>query len=458
MLRHHFISPHHLFAYKIRVSPLFVLNIYHRFELFYGPYICRYRLKYSDHDKVYVGLYIKRKGKDAELNKLLERMYLQNAPQSLVSIAIIWIYYSQFINQGTKAVLICTCYSAIYLFMIWSPKRWLSAPRYTLVSIVLIGTVLLLHFLDAGFPGDKLLWPLVFLLAVAPGKFISTTSLQAIATIVVILELSWINTFPYETLLALGGLYIGIRGRSLFREVYQINKEHLVQLDKTHEELKAVHAELQEATLHSMQYAALTERTRLAREIHDGLGHQMTSLIVQLQALELMLPNDPYTAANTVTELLKIARKGMEEIRVTVREWTSDEKGLGIIALRGLLSQTAANSQIRFKLKEEGEFSEWPEDISIVIYRILQESITNVLRHSGASEVEVCIQESERELSLVVSDNGRFSDDTSSQNGFGVKGMIERCQAVGGTCTFSTNRQGGLKVKANIPLTNLVPA
>jgi signal transduction histidine kinase len=392
------------------------------------------------------------------LNKLLERTYLQNAPQSLVSIAIIWIYFRQFANQGPTALLICACYSAIYLFMIWSPKRWWSAPKYTLVSIVLIGTVLLLHFLDAGFPGDKLLWPLVFLLAVAPGKFIRTTSLQAIATIVVILELSWINSFPYETLLALGGLYIGMRGQSLFREVYRINKEQLVRLDKTHEELKAVHAELQEATLHSMQYAALSERTRLAREIHDGLGHQMTSLIVQLQALELMLPNDPHTAANTVNELLKIARKGMEEVRVTVHDWASDEKGLGIIALRGLLSQTAANSQIRFQFKEEGEVSEWPEDISIVIYRILQESITNVMRHSGASEVEVCIQETERELSLVVSDNGRFSDDTSSQNGFGVKGMIERCQSVGGTCTFSTNWQGGLMVKAIIPLTNLVSA
>jgi signal transduction histidine kinase len=392
------------------------------------------------------------------LNKLLERMYLQNAPQILVSIAIIWIYYRQFANQGPTALLISTCYSAIYLYMIWSPKRWWSAPRYTLVSIVLIGTVLLLHFLYSGFPGDKLLWPLVFLLAVAPEKFIRTTSLLAVATIVVILELSWINMFPYETMFALGGLFIGIRGRSLLREVYRINKEQLVWLDKAHEELKAAHAELQEATLHSMQYAALTERTRLAREIHDGLGHQMTSLIVQLQALELMLPNDPHTAANTVTELLKIARKGMEEVRVTVREWASDEKGLGIIALRGLLSQTMMNSQIKFQLNEKGEFSEWSEDISIIIYRILQESITNVMRHSGASEVVVCIQETEQELSLVVSDNGRFADNTSSQNGFGVKGMIERCQSVGGTCIFSTNRQGGLKVKAIIPLTNLVSA
>lgn len=68
---------------------------------------------------------------------------------------------------------------------------------------------------------------------------------------------------------------------------------HLQELNKAHQELQEAHAELQEATMHSMKYAALEERMRLAREIHDGLGHQLTSLIVQLQALEIMLPGEP---------------------------------------------------------------------------------------------------------------------------------------------------------------------
>ncbi|MGH0590576.1 sensor histidine kinase [Bacillus mycoides] len=235
---------------------------------------------------------------------------------------------------------------------------------------------------------------------------------------------------------------------TLLREAYRVHQEQLL-------EIKTAHAKLQKSTLQSIQYAALTERTRIAREIHDGLGHQMTSLIVQLQALELMLPNASQTSKKTVTQLLKTARAGMAEIRITVQEWTNDEKVFGIIALRGLISQVAANSAIQFSVKEEGTFSDWSENISISIFRILQESITNVIRHSNASTVYVHIQEDTEELSLIISDNGRFTNNDSFNSGFGVKGMVERCKAVGGTCTFSTNEHGGLKSKFTIPLTNL---
>jgi signal transduction histidine kinase len=86
-----------------------------------------------------------------------------------------------------------------------------------------------------------------------------------------------------------------------------------------------------------MRYAALEERTRLAREIHDGIGHQLTSLIVQLQALEIMLPNNPEDASRAVTQMLGISRRAMAEVRLAVREWSSDEMGLGLVALKGLV-------------------------------------------------------------------------------------------------------------------------
>ncbi|MBJ8204948.1 sensor histidine kinase [Bacillus cereus] len=358
--------------------------------------------------------------------------------------------------------MLCICYITIYLFLFWVPKRWWSAPKYIFISTLLISTVVGFRLLGVDYSGAMLLWPLVYLLAISPAKFALTTALQAFITIVAILVILWINNFPnidlyalYAALFAISGVYIGIRGWSLLKESYQINQEQLIELEQIHEELKTTHAELQKATLQSMQYATFTERTRIAREIHDGLGHQMTSLIVQLQALELMLPNDPQTATKTVNQLLKIARLGMEEIRITVHEWENDEKGLGIIALRGFISQTASNSKIQFHLKEESEFSEWPENISITMFRILQESITNVIRHSGANEVEICIRENEQNLSLLISDNGRFANKDSFQNGFGMRGMIERCQSVRGTCTFTTNVHGGLTVATSIPLTHL---
>lgn len=386
------------------------------------------------------------------MNKLLGHSIFSNRFKVIASIAIIWIFYGLYPHQGQGALVICTFYVGMYLLMIWIPKRWWTSLKYLFITVILIGTSLVIFFGHISLFNDKLLWPLICLLAIAPTKFILPTLFLAIATIIVIVGFSWTNQFPYETLLALVGIYIGIRGRSLLREAEQVNHEQFLELKKMHEKLKAAHAELQEATLQSMQYAALTERTRIAREIHDGLGHQMTSLIVQLQALELMLPNDPNTAEKTVTELLNIARKGMGEIRMSVREWANDEKGLGIIAIKGFISQVSANSNIHFQLKEEGEFSEWSEDISIAIFRILQESVTNVIRHSEASKVEVYISENERKLSLIVSDNGKLKDKALLQKGFGITGIIERCKSVGGTCTFSINPNGGLKILVRIPL------
>lgn len=354
------------------------------------------------------------------------------------------------------------CYITIYSFLFWVPKPWWSASKYMLISTLLISTVVAMYLLDLGYSSTLLLWPLVYLLAISPAKFILTTALQAFVTIVALLVILWINSFPNGDFFSLCALFIFLIGvytvgrvLSLLKETLQINQEQFLELEQIHEELKATHAELQKSTLQSMQYATFTERSRIAREIHDGLGHQMTSLIVQLQALELMLPNDPQTARKTVNQLLKIARLGMEEIRITVHEWENDEKGLGIIALRGFISQTASNSKIQFHLKEESEFSEWPENISITMFRILQESITNVIRHSGANEVEICIRENEQNLSLIISDNGRFANKDSFKNGFGIRGMIERCQSVSGTCTFTTNVHGGLTVTTSIPLTHL---
>jgi signal transduction histidine kinase len=85
--------------------------------------------------------------------------------------------------------------------------------------------------------------------------------------------------------------------------------QHLRALGIAHEELHQAHAELQEAAVRSMRYAALEERVRLSSEIHDGVGHQLTSLIIQLQALELMLPDDVEQASAVVPEMIVVARR-----------------------------------------------------------------------------------------------------------------------------------------------------
>ncbi|WP_158289555.1 sensor histidine kinase [Paenibacillus flagellatus] len=251
--------------------------------------------------------------------------------------------------------------------------------------------------------------------------------------------------FSYGALLAAVLMYVAVRSQSLLRAAHQTNRKQL-------ERLKAAYSELQQTSVQAMGYAALSERARLARDIHDGLGHQMTSLIVQLQALKWMIPKDPVEAVNSVDEMLKVARKGMDEVRYAVKEWSDDEKGLGPVALKGLISQTEAHSRLRIRYNEIGPIGDWPVACSTILYRILQEALTNILKHADANRVDIVVEEAKEKVKLLIMDDGRFSGEKPLDAGFGLNGMIDRCQSAGGSIAFSPNSPSGLRIEAVIPL------
>ncbi|MCX2808792.1 histidine kinase [Bacillus sp. ChL18] len=228
----------------------------------------------------------------------------------------------------------------LYFVLLWARETWWSGIKYAVISLLIIAIELILNDVY-GITDATLLCPLVWILATVYDKYKYLSSILPLLTIVVLIRKIWKNA-------------------------YRMKELHLQEINKAHQELKEAHAELQEAAMHSMKYAALEERIRLAREIHDGLGHQLTSLIVQLQALEIMLPDEPKRASEVTTQLLQIARQAMAEVRISVREWSSDEMGLGIIALKGLVSQIQGRSSIQFNFVQESKISEWPNETSIV--------------------------------------------------------------------------------------------
>jgi signal transduction histidine kinase len=283
------------------------------------------------------------------------------------------------------------------------------------------------------------------MLGVADPKWNRSTVTLAVFTVCLIFAMMLVDKVSYGALIAAVLMYIAVRNQSLLREAHRTNRKQL-------EQLNTAYSELQQTSVQAMGYAALTERTRLARDIHDGFGHQMTSLIVQLQALKLMIPQDPAGAANSVDETLKVARKGMDEVRLAVKEWSDDEKGLGPIALKGLVSQIEANSMVQIQYKEIGPIGGWPVECSVILYRILQEALTNILKHADAKQVNIVVEEENEHVKLLITDDGYFSDEKPLNFGFGLNGMIERCKSAGGSIVFSANSPNGLKIQAVIPL------
>jgi len=96
--------------------------------------------------------------------------------------------------------------------------------------------------------------------------------------------------------------------------------------------------------------------------------------------------------------------------------------------------------------------ADWSNAVSIALYRIVQEGLTNVLRHSTATEVKVKITEQDEQVLLTLADNGRYDEDPHLNFGFGTKGMVERAKALGGSCAFLKNEDGGLTIRAVLPM------
>lgn len=347
-----------------------------------------------------------------------------------------------------------------YLVFIWGRRREWTIGKYIGLSVFMICGMLFLHCrlhsLDPGVGGGEitstLIWPLVWLLASTPQQRLLSSSVLALGALAAILTVNLSSPEPYDQLLGPIALYFWVRGITSFKESHQVSKQHLDELREAHFLLQKAHHDLQEATVQSMHYAALSERTRLARDIHDGIGHHLTSLIVQLQALELMLPEQPEKAAEQVPIMLSVARKAMGEVRFAVRDWNEDDSGLGLIALKGLIGQCAAQTSIRFHFEcDEERLPELPLDTCTTLYRVLQEALTNMIKHSGATSGCVFLEEKDQRIILTVSDDGMYTEDIPLTPDFGMIGMKTRCEERGGSFSYAVNPPHGMIIRADIP-------
>jgi len=289
----------------------------------------------------------------------------------------------------------------------------------------------------------------------------------AIVTVTFILQIvyegaSW-ESLLRQDLFIYVGLYALLRmiriNRSKQREQQQHAEELKIihaELADTHAKLQRAHEELEQATVQSLRYAVLEERSRIARDIHDSIGHRLTSVIVQLQALPYVLKSDPAESERIVRTVLEVARSCMQEVRSVVHEMGTDESGAGIVSLRSLVQQTSVvpgAPQIILNIEEHASRQqEWPPQIAAALYRCLQEALTNTIRHAQAHQVEITIKQSGSNLALSYRDDGILKPGEPLQEGFGLGGIRKRCRDVGGECIIAVREPHGIAIDIALPL------
>jgi signal transduction histidine kinase len=217
-------------------------------------------------------------------------------------------------------------------------------------------------------------------------------------------------------------------------------------------ELAATRAEL--ASL-SRAAGVLTERERLAREIHDTLAQGYTSVLLLLEAVQTALDTDPAAARRHLDRARATARENLAEARALVAELTPPDLSQTSLpeALRRIVERVDTEAGLRAAFEVAGTPYGLPADHEVTLLRSAQEALTNVRRHAGAGRVEVSLAYAPGGVSLRVRDDGGgFDVERSGEGGYGLAGMRARAGQVGGALSIVSAPGQGTAVRVDIPV------
>lgn len=199
----------------------------------------------------------------------------------------------------------------------------------------------------------------------------------------------------------------------------------------------------------------LEERDKISKELHDTIGHTMTSLIMGMETLR---PHLPDAEVNRLDILLHMARGGLNETRGIVHSWAQSSRDwLTTLesSFRELIEQFQQSTGVIVKLRIYGKEYELSRSRKITLYRCLQEALTNAVRHGGASLIQVGLYFEETQIRMQVEDNGNGNQDI--EFGFGLQSMKERLEALHGRLSLHCLDEGGVAVICCLPHQTVLP-
>jgi len=198
------------------------------------------------------------------------------------------------------------------------------------------------------------------------------------------------------------------------------------------------------------------ERRRIGRELHDGLNQQLAMFAVELGLLARMVPAEASELAQAILNLRHRAEGLSEDLRdITHQLHPAVLEHLGLVyALRSLCDEFTRNKSIYIVYEVEQEIDRIPPDIAICLYRITQEALRNIARHSGAPEAQVTIGKSPKQVQLSIVDQGiGFDPATVRTSGLGLVSMGERVRIVGGDIQIQSSPKEGTAIRIRVPIT-----
>jgi signal transduction histidine kinase len=254
---------------------------------------------------------------------------------------------------------------------------------------------------------------------------------------------TWVGNMGFLAAAWLLGHFVGVRRLYVLRL-----EERTAELEQAREELAG--------------RAVTEERLRLARELHDVVAHAMSVIAVQSGVGAHIANTQPKEAAKALGAIEATSRAALEELRRllgVLRQADGPQGDLapvpGLADLEGLLAELA-KAGLAVKLRVNGTRPPLPAGVDLSAYRIVQEALTNVVKHAGSARAQVVIGYGDQDVTVEVTDDGRGAvtsvSDGRAGTGHGLIGMRERVQAFGGELEAGPRPGGGFRVAARLPL------
>ncbi len=205
--------------------------------------------------------------------------------------------------------------------------------------------------------------------------------------------------------------------------------------------------------------AVAEERARLARELHDSVGHALNVVVLHAGAAQRVLETKPELAREALGSIETAGRQALDDIERMLGILRSPDDDAGLDAAPGLgqveaLCRNVKEAGVPVTLTVLGEPRELPSSIDLTAYRIVQEALTNTLKHAGHAQASVTIRYADEALDIEVRDDGRGGPVSGfGRGGHGLAGMRERVKIFGGDLQAGPRPEGGFAVRAHLPLT-----
>ncbi|TCK87922.1 signal transduction histidine kinase [Natranaerovirga hydrolytica] len=352
------------------------------------------------------------------------------------------------INRHRLLVLLFLIHLGLFLFRVYRLKK---EKYYGLFLLLSLGVISLLEW-QSKFVVNYF-FHFFYVFVILEGAYaLSLKKSTAVSTLALLLsmtkyvyllsvEFNLRNTIESVFFFLINGLIIV---STAFTKYYVEEKKKTQEL---YEKLLTTHEQLQEYTIKAKELSIVKERNRIARDLHDTLGHSITGLIMQLELAENYMEQDKEKTKVLINQSKDNARDSLRQVRMAINALKEKEE-FGVNSIKSLIKDFIEKTHIHIDFGILGDEKSLSPQIYIVIYRTIQEALTNSIRHGKASRINIKITFSEKNVFLYIEDNGMGCNTIIVGNG--LRGMKERVKSVKGELFIRGN--SGFRIKVSIPI------